>query len=687
MPQKRGNKKDDKLQEIFRAVVICDDFDDSLCPITLESPKCLLPIANRPTLAYVLDHLVFRCKFQEILLVSNKYGDVIKQFVQSNYKVSNICKIEYLTSSEFESVGDIFRCFDRDNMVSKEQPFVLLSGSVITNINIRRIFDEFLKITSLNPNAVLHMALSKCSMSDNQSYFLAHDDASKILSFKSPGSKNQPIDVEKGIFKAKVRKRVQLRLDLRSAGIFICSPKTPSIFADPANLDLQSMNDFVKQTIDDEHMGIGTSEVFFSKIKEDEFGDVVTSLERMNSINQAVFDRVISPFTPAYQFRAKQVSSYQTRKKENYRGERVRLSPTAIIEKRCVLGNGVEVGAGSFVTNSSIGDNCKIGENIRIENCVIESGAKIEAGCTIEDSYLGRNVSVYSGSKIAARSVIGHNVALKIICEKPVVLSHGDEDDEDDFADLIAMPIEDVKIEGTIEGKQLLIWARDDDIDKSDDLAEIDLEATACRFWGGITPEEEDDYDGTNSLASESEEESDEESFDEEKQRQKNLVLFNNEVRESVTRCVREKLSSADVVPEITGSRNSYAVEVPQIVRAIGLAIYGLSEEEDKFNVQKFQIHVKHLKDMLGNFLCPNENPNVKMQMEFLQFVNEEFDTTKLLTQKVLMVLYNIDLLDERVILHWNNEFEIKEDLKENIAKFIDYLEEDDEDSSEEESE
>ena len=212
------------------------------------------------------------------------------------------------------------------------------------------------------------------------------------------------------------------------------------------------MNDFVKQTLDDEHMGIGTSEVFFTKIKEDEFGDVVNSLDRMNTINQAVFDRVISPFTPAYQFRAKQVTSYQTRKKENYSGERVRLSPAAIIEKRCVLGNGVEVGAASVVTNSSIGDECKIGENVRIRNCVIESGAKIEAGCIIENSYLGRNVSVYSGSKIAARSVIGHNVALKIISEKPVVLSHGDEDDEDDFADLIAMPIEDVKIEGTIEG-------------------------------------------------------------------------------------------------------------------------------------------------------------------------------------------------------------------------------------------
>lgn len=82
---------------------------------------------------------------------------------------------------------------------------------------------------------------------------------------------------------------------------------------------------------------------------------------------------------------------------------------------------------------------------------------------------------------------------------------------------------------------------------------EIEAEATAERLWSGVVAEEVENSDGTNSLASESEEESDEESFDEEKQRQKNLVLFNNEVRESVTRCVREKLSSADVVPEITG--------------------------------------------------------------------------------------------------------------------------------------
>ena len=72
---------------------------------------------------------------------------------------------------------------------------------MVTNVNIRRVFDDFLRVTAANPNAVLHMALSKCSLSDDQSYFIAHDDGKKVLSFRSPGPPNQPFDVEAGIFK------------------------------------------------------------------------------------------------------------------------------------------------------------------------------------------------------------------------------------------------------------------------------------------------------------------------------------------------------------------------------------------------------------------------------------------------------------------------------------------------------
>ena len=39
----------------FQVVVIVEDDDGRLFPLTQDIPKCLLPIANRPLLAYTLD--------------------------------------------------------------------------------------------------------------------------------------------------------------------------------------------------------------------------------------------------------------------------------------------------------------------------------------------------------------------------------------------------------------------------------------------------------------------------------------------------------------------------------------------------------------------------------------------------------------------------------------------------------
>ena len=64
-----------------------------------------------------------------------------------------------------------------------------------------------------------------------------------------------------------------------SSLIYLNNPflSIPAIFNDPANLDLSTMNDFVKQSLDDIHMGIGSNEVYFTIIKDDEFGDQVST--------------------------------------------------------------------------------------------------------------------------------------------------------------------------------------------------------------------------------------------------------------------------------------------------------------------------------------------------------------------------------------------------------------------------
>ena len=43
------------LKSEFQVVIIVEDDDGRLFPLTNETPKCLLPIGNRPLLAYTLD--------------------------------------------------------------------------------------------------------------------------------------------------------------------------------------------------------------------------------------------------------------------------------------------------------------------------------------------------------------------------------------------------------------------------------------------------------------------------------------------------------------------------------------------------------------------------------------------------------------------------------------------------------
>lgn len=64
----KGKNNDVKQSEVFQAFVICEDFGQVYQPLSLKTPRCLLPVANRPPLAYILDHLINHCRIQQINL-------------------------------------------------------------------------------------------------------------------------------------------------------------------------------------------------------------------------------------------------------------------------------------------------------------------------------------------------------------------------------------------------------------------------------------------------------------------------------------------------------------------------------------------------------------------------------------------------------------------------------------------
>ena len=64
----KGSKNMDP-EEVLQAVIIADSFNSKFKPLTLETPRCLIPLCNTPILDYTLSMLA-GSGVQEIFIVT-----------------------------------------------------------------------------------------------------------------------------------------------------------------------------------------------------------------------------------------------------------------------------------------------------------------------------------------------------------------------------------------------------------------------------------------------------------------------------------------------------------------------------------------------------------------------------------------------------------------------------------------
>ena len=70
----------------FQAIILaCDEEGSGLFPLTLDTPKPLLPIANKPLLSYQLG-LLQRAKFSSIMVVTfEEFGRRIRNYIAEEF--------------------------------------------------------------------------------------------------------------------------------------------------------------------------------------------------------------------------------------------------------------------------------------------------------------------------------------------------------------------------------------------------------------------------------------------------------------------------------------------------------------------------------------------------------------------------------------------------------------------------
>lgn len=409
MPPKQQGEDDTKLQ----AVVLADSFQTRFMPLTSVKPRCLLPLANVPLIEYTLEFLAQSSCVDEVVIMCCAHADQIQKYIDESKWVSQSSpfkKIHTIASKESRSVGDAMRDIDSRSLISRD--FMLVSGDVVTNLDISKLVEEHKKHKQGDRDYICTMVLKQASpthrsrsniepacfiLDKKTDKCLYYQDLPPINGIKSSVNIDPEVleDVEEFV----------IDNDLIDCHVDICTAQVPTIFTE--NFDYQSLrSDFVKGLLSSDLL----KKHIYAYITSDEYAARVESWQTFDGISQDVVERFCYPIVPERNLLSDQTYTYASH--HVYKERDVRLSQSCKITSRVVIGRDTFIGDGTTLEGSVIGRGCKIGNNVILKNSYIWDGAIIEDGSIITNAIVADNAIIKQGSILKAGAIVGFNVVV-----------------------------------------------------------------------------------------------------------------------------------------------------------------------------------------------------------------------------------------------------------------------------------
>ena len=123
-------------------------------------PKVLQRLVNTAMIDYTLEWLVIN-GIETVYITCCSFADQIKRHLEdAGYMSSNKRKnlhIELIVSTDCQSVGDAMRLLDHKDLLKSD--FVLVSGDVVTNMDLRSALDTHQRRRIKDKMAIMTMVL------------------------------------------------------------------------------------------------------------------------------------------------------------------------------------------------------------------------------------------------------------------------------------------------------------------------------------------------------------------------------------------------------------------------------------------------------------------------------------------------------------------------------------------------
>jgi mannose-1-phosphate guanylyltransferase / phosphomannomutase len=355
----------------MKAVIMAGGFGTRLRPLTMNIPKPMVPVMNKPMMHHIVD-LLRDHGINEIVSTLFFQPDAIINYFGDGSKF-NVTMHHIQATEDYGTAGSV-----KYAQEYLDERFIIISGDVLTDIDISSAIRYHEEKESLATIVLTH------AVNPLQYGIVITDDDGRIVRFLEKPSWGEVFS------------------DTINTGIYILEPEVLDMM--PPKEERDFSNDIFPQLLREKKR-------LFGYIADGYWRDIGNLNEYQEAHLDALRGDVKVPYlkSPGGVMTGKN-TTIQTEKK-NLHGSIV-LGDTVQVHKdvrlsNVVIGNNCVIEHDAAITNSVLWDNAYIGPNTRISSSVIGSRTSIGEGAVIDDNVfisddckIGKHVRLFSNIKL-----------------------------------------------------------------------------------------------------------------------------------------------------------------------------------------------------------------------------------------------------------------------------------------------
>lgn len=340
----------------MHSIILAGGKGTRLRPLTVYTPKPIVPFANRPFLLYQIE-LLKRAGIKTITLSLNYQPDKIEHLLGSGVEYG--VDLKYVTEPTPLGTGGAYK-FASGGI---RETTVVLNGDILTDVNLAEVIDFHKR-----NKAVATIVLTPVENPSNYGLVETGSDQSVLRFLEKPKGKELENLITNNI----------------NAGIYILEPDVLDLIPGNENhsFEYNVFPDLLTQR-----------KSFFAYVLKDEYWrDIGTPGSYLNA-HHDLLNGLIKGF-------------------KIERTENSEIATAAMIDKSSVIGADCVIKPNVEIINSVIGEGVQIEEKARIENSVIWAHTRINSSAQITDAIVGRGCYIGRNAFVGKGSVLGDKTSL-----------------------------------------------------------------------------------------------------------------------------------------------------------------------------------------------------------------------------------------------------------------------------------